>query len=275
MESPSVPPLTCSEPGCATKVLAKGLCGKHYQRANSAHKRPPRYCKTCGMEIPYDGTPRRYCNDACRFPKSPRKRTTDLECASDGCSRYPNGARGYCRTCYGRMKRDGAFGGEMCTADGCERLAKSHGMCQMHAEQAQRAGTIEAPRCSVSGCDAVARALGYCSRHYLRFRKTGDPGQAGLLRAPSGAGSTDPNGYRVRQINGRRVLEHRLVMEEVLGRYLWPWENVHHKNGIRHDNRPENLELWIKGQVAGQRLDDLLDFIARNYAAEMIARLAE
>ena len=54
------------------------------------------------------------------------------------------------------------------------------------------------------------------------------------------------------------VLEHILVMEEMIGRPLTADETVHHKNGVRHDNRPENLELWASNHPSGQRVEDLI-----------------
>lgn len=54
------------------------------------------------------------------------------------------------------------------------------------------------------------------------------------------------------------MFEHILVMENMLGRNLFPNETVHHKNGVRHDNRPNNLELWVASPRHGIRAEDAL-----------------
>jgi hypothetical protein len=54
------------------------------------------------------------------------------------------------------------------------------------------------------------------------------------------------------------ILEHRRVMQDYLGRALRPEETVHHINGIRDDNRIDNLELWVSRQPPGQRVEQLV-----------------
>lgn len=84
------------------------------------------------------------------------------------------------------------------------------------------------------------------------------------------------SGYVMVRLNGKKVLEHRLVMEKVIGRQLERHERVHHKNGNRQDNRSENLELWVgvnrgKKDPHGVRLvDQVIDMISSLQQHELL-----
>ena len=161
-----------------------------------------------------------------------------------------------------------------CSIDGCGKVPRARGWCQAHYTRWRRTGSPTKVHkvCSVPDCGKPYRAKNFCAAHYYASRTCG--GNRPRVKRVEGDTRKRKNGYTAMKCpshpNTRKdgwILEHVVVMSEMLGRPLLPGENVHHKNGVRDDNRPENLELWVTSQPAGQRPDDLL-----TWAEEIITR---
>ena len=173
---------------------------------------------------------------------------------------------------------------ESCRVVGCEKLELVHvrGLCRAHYLRAYSWGGVAAmdalpegglsadlecfaikhrPKrvCPVHDCTNLARQ-GKCRSHAGKIRRPhggdialhggvewnryiGDKGHISIYRK-------DSDGMPV------RAAEHRYVMSQHIGRDLEPHETVHHLNGVRHDNRIENLELWSSRHPKGQRVQD-------------------
>lgn len=136
--------------------------------------------------------------------------------------------------------------------------------------------------CSISDCERPFRSKNLCEIHYRRLLTHGDP--LADVATKDGSGFVDLNGYRVLYRPGHpnatasgEIFEHRVVMVAMLGRPLRDDETVHHRNGQRADNRPENLELWSHSQPSGQRIPDKLAWaveILEIYAPDLLASAA-
>jgi hypothetical protein len=154
-----------------------------------------------------------------------------------------------------------------CSVEGCERVSRSKGFCPAHYARFKAHGDVFIDKpialwrngrslCSFYDCKRSVASDGLCQSHYLQ--KIDGKKLSSLRPKKSNGNGTIQHGYKIVPYNGKRVFEHRVIMEQVLGRPLFKGENVHHINGIKDDNRPENLELWVTTQPAGQRPKDLV-----------------
>lgn len=166
----------------------------------------------------------------------------------------------------------------LCTVPGCEETGPYEGgRCFEHYQLTRREedlaskrldGELGRPVCMVDLCYERADHRGpgtYCAPHLAAFLT-----EQGV-KPPE---PPKPAPYRSVMRGARRVLEHRYVMEQHLGRLLVDDENVHHINGVRNDNRLENLELWSSSQPPGQRVADKVAWaieMLRRYSPESLS----
>lgn len=145
----------------------------------------------------------------------------------------------------------------MCKIAGCNRVRRRSGLCGEH--YAEKRGVP----CQVENCSKFSVGKGLCSLHWQR-KKSGLPMD---YVKETGKTYISSDGYVVEYMPGHmqsdkdgKVLQHRRIYSEIIGRKLYRYENIHHKNGNRQDNRIENLELWITKQPSGQKVEDLVEW---------------
>lgn len=217
-----------------------------------------RACEECGKEMyvrPAELETRRYCSNVCRGQAQQRRtRTTCVTCGQEFVQAASVGGKYCSRACYLKDREPR----KTCKTCGVALSKTALTYCSTACMWQDRR-TLVTKTCTVCGADytvkpSEAETSKYCSRACK---------DQGLRLTGPGARTVRQDGYISvyypthpdADTNGR-ILEHRLVAEQKYGRRILPTEQVHHINGVRADNRPENLEVLPAGDHTRQTIKE-------------------
>ena len=170
----------------------------------------------------------------------------------------------------------------------CDRVRGAMGYCSAHYRRQRRGKDMDAPIRMIGApeectheypdgtkCHKRYASSGHCGMHRKRKDEGRDldaplyAGRGSHVRLPLGTRRKKSNGYITIKVSSdvcgykdNWMDEHRFVMERVLCRNLEPHEEIHHKNGDKADNHPDNLQLWSHSHPPGQAMADKLQWAA-------------
>jgi len=168
---------------------------------------------------------------------------------------------------------------KICTVKNCKEKHVARGLCMYHYARDRHGKDLNTPKairniyyknkgkiCVADGCKREAERAGRCMAHYQRYQKYKNDLTKKEITIRKGWYKTS-DGYIVisglNHVNTNKsgcVMEHIKIMSDFIGRKIERNETVHHKNGIRDDNRIENLELWSGVHPTGSRVSDLIKY---------------
>lgn len=218
-----------------------------------------RNCLHCGgdfkMEYRRRNVKRDFCSVSCAASNSANQRRANAKRVTIECTHCKEGFEMLYSQTHGHRKESRKFCSRACKNES-SKIAVPHFDCVQCGKNMARTKTNKK---NGAGYNYSQK---YCSKEC----------QSDSMRKEF---HIDKNGYKILHLLGRGdVPEHRYVMEKIVGRILFKDETVHHRNGLRSDNRPSNLELWSsrhgKGQRVSEKVQWCIEFL-KDYADELSA----